>query len=617
MYGGTCNKPATPDSTTTNTDDRDQMMCQLGIAAPGPLLPKLQDPPRDSAAYPSDPNNPEGNWTDDLHDTFTRSGFGLWNNYLEDDPYLLGQYTPLDLLKMNDGTLVLTPEDWWTKKRPEMLHGLQDELYGFIPEQSQWPAISWVVETPTTGSQTVNGIVYTYQEKKITGVIDTSSYPALRNAPRIALTCRTPIDRIGMKTPVFIQYGFSFGPFVFPPLHFQYTAPHGYSACSYYPTQLQPDSGGANMSSYIIGLMNKGNWRKPSDWGALAAWAWGISRFVDYLATDPDFDATKTALEGHSRYGKATLVAVAYDDRILIGWPSSAGSLGTKPAKRHWGQDLENSGGTSEYHWMAGSFFKFMGQLEGSIYDGHYLPRKVELLTVDAQSAEAVVAPRPLFVTSGQRFTGDGWVDPRGTYLAATSASPVYEFLGMKGLINPDPLDAPDQTPRLDVAYVDGDLGYRHHKEGHTDTPDWPIFVEFASRYMNDNWPVVPAGQRFTLGAATVNVVGQVTASDPDAGDVLGNWQAKGGTGVGLFTIDRQTGLVNIANAAGIDFAATPRYSLIVTVSDGRLTSKDRVVTIALPVKMNVCHTNGKTLSISKVAVPDHLGHGDSIGFCR
>jgi hypothetical protein len=127
---------------------------------------------------------------------------------------------------------------------------------------------------------------------------------------------------------------------------------------------------------------------------------------------------------------------------------------------------------------------------------------------------------------------------------------------------------------------VDGDIGYRHHKEGHTDTPDRPIFVEFASRYMNDNWPVVPAGQSFTLGAATVNVVGQVTAGDPDAGDVLGNWQVKGGTGVGLFTIDRQTGLVNIANAAGIDFAATPSYSLIVTVSDGTLTSKHRVVTM-------------------------------------
>jgi hypothetical protein len=88
---------------------------------------------------------------------------------------------------------------------------------------------------------------------------------------------------------------------------------------------VQPDSGGANLSSYLIGLINQGNWRKPTDPGALVAWAWGISRTIDEFALDPDPqgpDADKVAVEGHSRNGKATLVTAAYDDRVVAALPS-------------------------------------------------------------------------------------------------------------------------------------------------------------------------------------------------------------------------------------------------------------------------------------------------------
>lgn len=177
-------------------------------------------------------------------------------------------------------------------------------------------------------------------------------------------------------------------------------------------------------------------------------------------------------LTGHSRYGKATLVTMAFEPRVAIGFPSDAGSLGTKINRRHWGQDLENSTGASEYHWMAGSFFKWAGEL----IVGQYLPRKIEKCPVDAHSLLALCAPRPVFINGGTNSTR---CDPYGMYLTALYATPVYELLGKKGVIMTDP------KPEIDKAYISGTIAYRYHKGGHTDAPDWPSFFEFAEKQLN------------------------------------------------------------------------------------------------------------------------------------
>ena len=477
-----CNKksesvyPEFPPDEVTSAMDRGQMLEQLGIALPQ-LPPRLEDPNAPEGAFPVNPSNPEGNWTDSGKiNTIVRSPFGLWNNYSDrstglfpgPDSARLGDYTTIDLLKMNNGKKITSADEWWNKRRPEMLRDLEEALYGKLPDEKILPAVSWDVKTSTGGKGNS-----AYIQKEITGTIDISGYPQVRNKPSILATLRLPANVSG-PVPVFIFFG-GFGSAA--DMYWERCNPRGWGVCVFNLTALQPDNG-TGLTSYIIGLVNKGNWRKPDDWGTLRAWGWGISKLVDYLETDKDVDAKKLGLNGVSRYGKATLVAMAFEPRLAIAFPGDAGSLGTKLNRRHWGQDLENSTSENEYHWMAGNFFKWAGEL----IPGQYLPRKIEDLPVDAHSLLALCAPRPVMMDGGTTST---WCDPYGVYLTGKYATPVYELLGVKGLIMSDP------KPVVDRAYIDGTIAYRVHEGGHTDAPEWPSFLEFAERQldMSTLWP--------------------------------------------------------------------------------------------------------------------------------
>jgi (4-O-methyl)-D-glucuronate---lignin esterase len=622
-----CDLPAFPNSTITTTQDRDRMLCQLGIIFPT-LPPRIEDPNRPVNAMPQNPANPEGNWTDSRRHTIVRTAFGLWHTYDSDagaaggamsgygdyGPFSNPRYSDIDLLKMKDGAPVSTPKDWWLKRRPEIFNLVQQQLYG-KPIDPTIP-ISWTVSAETTGTQVVGSVSYPYRQKTFVGTVDISSYPELRNTPVINAQCRYPADT-GRKYPVIVTYGEGTN-------RFQYTAPYGIGVCNYTPTTVQPDSGGANLSSYLIGLINKGDWRRPDDPGSLVAWGWGVSRLIDRFANDPDIDADKVGVQGHSRYGKATLVTAAYDDRVVIAWPSDAGALGTAIARRNYGETLEFVATTTgEYHWVNGNIMKYAGEL----IPGNYFPRKVELLDVDAHSTTSLIAPRAIFVTNGTDTPpgfGDAWADPRGTFLSGKLASPVWDLLGWKGQIVPEGTvftSGPDEsiggTPPFNVAFIDGTLGWRRQIEGHISTPNWPTFALFASRFLNDSRPVVRPNQSFTLGERPANVVGTVAASDADAGDVLGSWQIKGGNGVSIFEIAPTTGQITIANPLSLDFARASSYTLTVMVGDGNLASHDEVITVNIPTKVKICHKGRNTLRVSKNAAPAHLGHGDSIGECN
>jgi hypothetical protein len=587
--------PAVPTAATTTTEDREQMLWQLGITPPA-LPPRADDPNAPPNASPLNPANPEGNWTDPLGHTVTRAASGQWITYDSDaglaggavspfgdyGPFSNPRYTDIGLLTMNDGTPVRTPEDWWIRRRPEILRDVQDNLYGRIPHRSRWPAITWSVGPVTTG--TANGVAY--QERVITGAIDSSGYPEVRDVPKIQGTLRTPLDKVGQPVPVIIVFGRSTSAW-------EFTAPYGYGVCACDPTLLQPDSGGANLSSYIIGLINKGHWRKPHDWGALAAWSWGISRLIDHFETDPEVDATRIGVQGHSRYGKATLVAAAYDDRVGAAFPSSAGALGTSWARRAWGETLELvCGADTEYHWVAGNIMRYAGELN----PGAYWPRRVENLPVDVHSVMSLVAPRVVLTNGGTDTPpgfGDAWTDPRGMYLAGAVSSQVWNHLGWPGQLIPagtvftsGPGESIGGTPPVDVAFIDGTVGWRRHHEGHTPIPDWPAFMLLAARHFNDNRPVVRPSQRFTLGDRRGDVVGTVRATDADNGP-LGNWQITGGSGAGKFVIDRGTGEIRIAHARSLDRAHATRYTLAVIVDDRKLASRPEVVTIDVPARAN------------------------------
>jgi hypothetical protein len=230
------------------------------------------------------------------------------------------------------------------------------------------------------------------------------------------------------------------------------------------PTTVQADSGDG-LTEGIIGLVNKGQPRKLDDWGALRAWAWGASRALDYFETDKSVDARRIGIEGLSRYGKAALVAMAYEPRFAIGFIGSSGEGGAKIMRRKFGEQVENVASTSEYHWMAGNFLKYAGQLTP------------DDLPVDAHELIALCAPRPVFISSGSQQIEGGWVDAKGMFLGAVGAGSVYRLLGKKDL-------GTTEFPPMETALVSGDIAFRQHSGGHTTGPNWPTFLSFASRFM-------------------------------------------------------------------------------------------------------------------------------------
>jgi hypothetical protein len=219
--------------------------------------------------------------------------------------------------------------------------------------------------------------------------------------------------------------------------------------------------------------VNKGQPRKLDDWGAIRAWAWGASRVLDYLETDKSVDSKQVGLEGHSRFGKTALVTLAYDQRFAIAYISSSGEGGAKLYRHIFGEQVGNVAGAREYHWMAGNFLKYAGPLTPGD------------LPVDNHELIALCAPRPVFIGAGASVgdgyadpRGDAWADAKGMFLAEVGAGPVYRLLGKKDL-------GTTEFPPIGTALMDGDIAFRQHSLGHTPAPNWPVFLDFASRYLH------------------------------------------------------------------------------------------------------------------------------------
>ena len=485
--------PAFPPTTVTNVQDRDQMMWQLGLSFPA-TPPKLQDKYKPPFTWPTNLASPEDNWTDSAGHTITRGGYGLWNNYDDDstgflpgghnnnilngpEAWRVGKYDIPNLLKMNNGTMITSPQQWWSMRRPEIEKDAAEQLYGVLPADSILPKIKYVVAVTTGGTG-----AGAYIQKTITGYIDSSRYPSVRNKPRLTATLRVPANAPGPVPVLIVMYGASS-----INTYWNLCVAQGMGVCTYDYGSIQPDNG-AGLTSYIIGLCNQGNWRKPADWGVLRAWAWGASKIMDTIRYMPEVDSTQIGIEGHSRWGKAALVTAAFDQRFAFAYPSCAGSLGTAMARHHWGEELEGSSWDQQYHWVAGNFFKWMGPYYNAdslnamgITDSTtrarmlYMPRKVKSMPVDAHSIVALIAPRPVLLNGGN---GDSWSDPAGEYFAGVGATPVYNLLGVPGLI------MNDGKPQLDAGYTAGTIGFRHHNGGHTDALDYPYFFELIKKSM-------------------------------------------------------------------------------------------------------------------------------------
>jgi hypothetical protein len=229
----------------------------------------------------------------------------------------------------------------------------------------------------------------------------------------------------------------------------------------------------------IIGLTNKGQPRKPEDWGALRAWGWGASRGLDYLETDKSVDARRVGIEGVSRYGKAALVTMAFDTRFAAVLVGSSGEGGAKPHRRNYGEHVENLTGSGEYQWMAGNFLKYGAAQAG------FGSTNASNLPVDSNELITLCAPRLTFISYGVPAMGDAaWLDQQGSFMATVAAGPVFRRLGAKDLgVNEDYHNA--KMPPVNTELLDGQLASRQHDGGHTDAPNWKYFIPWADKFFN------------------------------------------------------------------------------------------------------------------------------------
>ena len=382
-----------------------------------------------------------------------------------------------ELLTLRDGQAVTTADDWWKKRRPEIVEDFEREVYGRVPQNV--PAVTWTVaETREIKVGEVAVI-----EKQLRGRVDNSRCPTIEVT--ISMTLATPKEA-AKPVPVLMMFGgFGFGGRGFRPPGPSRTelligAGWGYATIS--PQSIQADNG-QGLTRGIIGLTNLGQPRKPDDWGALRAWAWGASRGLDALQTDPAVDAKRIGIEGVSRYGKAALVAMAFEPRFAMVLAGSSGEGGAKLHRRNFGEAVENLTGSGEYHWMAGNFLKY-GAAEskfGKMTAGD--------LPVDSHQLIALCAPRLTFVSYGIPEKGDAkWLDQQGSFMAAVAAGPAFRLLGAKDLGASDDYRR-EKMPAVNVGLLGGNLAWRQHDGGHTDAPNIEHFIQWADQRDRSHHP--------------------------------------------------------------------------------------------------------------------------------
>jgi hypothetical protein len=426
-----------------------------------------------------------------------------------------------DALTLNNGRKVTTAEMWWKQRRPEIVEDFEREVYGRVPQKT--PKVTWEVMVTDREFVGFTPVI----AKQLVGHVDNTAYPAIQ--VNIAMTVVVPANakgpvpvlmmfgRTGLPSPtqppseemdrinaalkallikndpslagIFTQYpGYSplnalapsFGaprapgaaP-VDPPTTQQLIA-DGWGYATINPASIQADNA-QGLTRGIIGLVNRGQPRKPDDWGALRAWAWGAARGLDYLETDPAVDAKHVGIEGVSRYGKAALVTLAFEPRFATGLIGSSGEGGAKLHRRNFGEAVESLTG-GEYYWMAGNFLKYGAS------DAKTGSKNAGDIPVDSNELIALCAPKPVFISYGVPEMGDAkWLDQEGSFMATVAAQPVYELLGAKGLgVSADYRNA--KMPPVNSGLLEGQLAWRQHDGGHTDAPNVKYFIQWADK---------------------------------------------------------------------------------------------------------------------------------------
>ena len=457
-----------------------------------------------------------------------------------------------DLMTMKNGKKVATAKEWWDIRRPEIIEDMDREVYGRFPKKL--PKVNWEVKLtdhemvnriPVVAKQLVGHVDNSdYPQIKVdiemTLVIPTNvkgpvpvlmmfgggRLPApsqpnpaqltkLNDALKAVLSKDPDLKAIFDEHPAYMPIaaapgsnaGFGFGPPApapkptpdvpgvagvnnDPPSTDQLIAA-GWGYCTINPGSVQADNG-AGLTRGIIGLVNHGQPRKPDDWGALKAWAWGAEQGLEYMeANEPLVDIKHVGIEGVSRYGKAALVTLAYEPKFAMALVGSSGEGGAKLNRRNWGEAVESLTGTGEYHWMAGNFIKY-GASQATF--GSKTPGD---LPVDSHELIALCAPRLTFISYGIPEKGDAkWLDHQGSYMAAVAAGPAFKLLGAKdlGVSNDYHIE---KMPQVNVNMLDGELAWRQHDQGHQDQANMKWFIKWVDGKIGYTpTPVAGAGRR-------------------------------------------------------------------------------------------------------------------------
>jgi len=381
-----------------------------------------------------------------------------------------------DPLVMLNGKKIPSKADWFRLRKPELGELFQHYMYGYFPAAPE--QVTAVVEVQDDqyfgGKATKKQVTITYHPQ----------------APKINLLLIVPNQRT-KKAPVFVGINFCGNhtvvndPRIPLPTTWIYkscpgcpmekatdagrggqvdvwnaekTIDRGYALATFYNGDIDPDQN--DFTDGVHPHYLKDGQSKPGsdDWGTIAAWAWGAHRVVDYLHMNPDIDTDRIALVGHSRLGKATLLAGAFDDRIDLMIPHQAGCGGTAPSRGKTGEPVHRIN-TVFPHWFNDEFPKFNDHTDKLPFDQHCLV--------------AMCAPRPVLFSNAVE---DTWANPDGQFEVLQAATPVYQLLGVEGL-------APGKKPESGKL-IDSRLGYFLRDGKHSMTlEDWQAFWAFADKH--------------------------------------------------------------------------------------------------------------------------------------
>lgn len=396
----------------------------------------------------------------------TSAGFPI--NFNED---AVGTYILPDMLRLDNGQMVSGEKEWTEKRRPEILRMIEQIQFGKSPGR---PAqLNWqVVEQGSAfrGKAIRKQVVLYFTKGNYSNPVNMLVYlpsASIKPVPLLLNLSFSANNQLANDSAVRIGYTWTKdgrklkadSASRFSKLNIEQFIDAGFGFATIYYGDIEPDF----KQGYKVGVRSLYKDSSQYNWAAISAWAWGLSRAMDYFEKDKDVNSRRIALQGASRLGKAVLWAGARDTRFKMVLASISGEGGAALSKRNYGENMLHITDTSRYYyWFTPEYHAYATHSQDLPFDAHMLL--------------ALMAPRPLLLQTGD---SDYWSDPYGEFLSAKEASRVYALFGKSSLLH-------KEYPRAgSTSLLMNELGYYMHQGGHTVLPeDWTLFITYMKKYL-------------------------------------------------------------------------------------------------------------------------------------